>query len=468
MRHALIWVAIALWFFIPQFCYAGYTLDLDYACFRANDTISYVEIYASVQRANLLYQTPIPGDSIAADFNVVLEISQQNEIALADTFWARDEVDSLHVEPASGQFFTHVFRMMMKPGAYGLRASLYQYLPEARDVVVDTMRVPIYTLDSLQLSDIELGSRMEKSDGTSRFVKNNIFVVPNPTRFFGTQMPMFYYYIEAYGLSYDSASIDSYTVTRRIVDAETSDPIRPDVVKSYRKAGNSSVIVDGFPVTTIHTGTYTLELTVTDNATGISKMERKKFWCYRKEDYIAGRTLTPEQRYIFQPQGMEGTILDVLDPDSALMWMRYSLTKEELNRVDRLNPDGRRQYLRAYWEERERISRGAANQYFARVAEANRRYGYLKQAGWKTDRGRVFILYGEPNQVTRNYGVAEMPDHEVWQYDQLEGGSIFIFYDKSGFGDLDLVHSTKRGEIFNPNWETLSPSSTIRKTGEPR
>jgi len=36
----------------------------------------------------------------------------------------------------------------------------------------------------------------------------------------------------------------------------------------------------------------------------------------------------------------------------------------------------------------------------------------------------------------------------------MEGGAEFIFYDPNGFGDYELLHSSKRGERHNPNWES--------------
>ena len=47
------------------------------------------------------------------------------------------------------------------------------------------------------------------------------------------------------------------------------------------------------------------------------------------------------------------------------------------------------------------IAKIMMNQYYSRVAEANRRYSNFKE-GWKTDLGMVYILFGEPNRVQRN------------------------------------------------------------------
>ena len=42
--------------------------------------------------------------------------------------------------------------------------------------------------------------------------------------------------------------------------------------------------------------------------------------------------------------------------------------------------------------------------------------------------------------------------YKIWFYDQVEGGVEFVLVDRLGFGNYELVHSTKKGEIYNPDW----------------
>ena len=74
--------------------------------------------------------------------------------------------------------------------------------------------------------------------------------------------------------------------------------------------------------------------------------------------------------------------------------------------------------------------------------------------GWETDRGRVLLIYGHPDEIDRNAFGINKRTHEVWHYWDLEdqGAVEFIFVDKRYLGDLQLVHSTARGEIFDADW----------------
>lgn len=90
--------------------------------------------------------------------------------------------------------------------------------------------------------------------------------------------------------------------------------------------------------------------------------------------------------------------------------------------------------------------------YLNRIEIANQRYSAMGRTGWKTDRGRVYLLYGEPSEVERYPNQLESRPYEIWRYNELEGGVYFVFADITGFSDYLLVHSTKRGEMRDDNW----------------
>ena len=92
-------------------------------------------------------------------------------------------------------------------------------------------------------------------------------------------------------------------------------------------------------------------------------------------------------------------------------------------------------------------------EYFRRVTYVIPEFRAGLRAGWKTDRGRVFILYGQPDQVTSYRHEVDSRPYEVWQYEQLQGGVLFVFMDRTGFDDYYLVHATARNEYYNPQWE---------------
>jgi len=70
----------------------------------------------------------------------------------------------------------------------------------------------------------------------------------------------------------------------------------------------------------------------------------------------------------------------------------------------------------------------------------------------KSDRGRIFIIYGEPSEIERYPNQVDTKPYEIWYYNELEGGVVFVFGDLTGFSDYTLLHSTLRGELRDDNW----------------
>jgi hypothetical protein len=80
-------------------------------------------------------------------------------------------------------------------------------------------------------------------------------------------------------------------------------------------------------------------------------------------------------------------------------------------------------------------------------------FNTMQRRGWRTDRGRVYLMYGEPSEIERYPSQVDAKPYELWHYNELEGGVIFVFGDVSGFSEYLLLHSTMRGELRDENWK---------------
>ncbi len=437
---------------------AGLAIDLDYACFRGRDSLVYVEVFASVQRSQLVYAQTDSG--LAARFRLAMSMVRSGEVIASDTLQGFDMVTDSS-ELRAGQFFPYVFAFYLKPGHYEAQADLEDETSGVSERKTVSTVIEQASTDSLAMSDIELACLVEKTDEVSRFWKNGFRVLPNPVRFYGTQLPLFYYYCELYNFRFFPDSPDSFMIHRQIRAAETGTVVRSLPARVKKKAGATAVEADGFPITTLSTGTYSFEIRITDLYDNCVAEEVKKFWVYRPEDFEAGRRTATDSLFVGRLAEFAQPAADIENAEVALEQMRHILTADEIARVRRLTPEGKVQFLREYWErvaQPEGITPELARwKYFSRIEEANRRFSYLKKEGWKTDRGRVYAQLGPPDLVDYRTAQEDTPDHEIWYYDKIEGGVQFVFADKSGFGDLELVHSTKRGEISDLNWlKTLS------------
>jgi GWxTD domain-containing protein len=124
-----------------------------------------------------------------------------------------------------------------------------------------------------------------------------------------------------------------------------------------------------------------------------------------------------------------------------------------------LSVEGKRNYLEQFWARRDPTPGTAANEmadeFYALVTEANRRFregGAAATPGWRTDRGRILIRYGEPEFRLQEAVPEGRYPWEVWRY-ATGRGYKYVFVDETGFGNWVLVYSNNVREPTRAGWE---------------
>ncbi|MDH7605681.1 MAG: GWxTD domain-containing protein [Melioribacter sp.] len=75
------------------------------------------------------------------------------------------------------------------------------------------------------------------------------------------------------------------------------------------------------------------------------------------------------------------------------------------------------------------------NEFYRRVDYANENFSTLVyKSGAKTDRGKIYIKYGQPDEILRNYSDGKVI--EIWIYNNIN--KQFTFVDNSGLGNYML------------------------------
>lgn len=137
--------------------------------------------------------------------------------------------------------------------------------------------------------------------------------------------------------------------------------------------------------------------------------------------------------------------------------VKYIATNQEINILHDLNTDEElNSFLVAFWSKRDPTPATEKNEfrdeYLERFKVAN-----IFLGGWQSDRGRVFIIYGNPEEVILK------AEGEIWVYTkkekipyydnsknlqfEIDSGKIkFYFYDNLGVGVMQQILSTQFGE----------------------
>ena len=86
----------------------------------------------------------------------------------------------------------------------------------------------------------------------------------------------------------------------------------------------------------------------------------------------------------------------------------------------------------------------ALRDYFTRIGQANARFREEGGSGWLTDRGRVFVTIGDPDQMYQQGGTADVNARgraQVWEYSDERVQLVFV--DQSGFGRWRLTPASE-------------------------
>ena len=153
--------------------------------------------------------------------------------------------------------------------------------------------------------------------------------------------------------------------------------------------------------------------------------------------------------------------------------VRWIITDEELSAFKKLATNAERDiFIEGFWQRRDPTPDTAENEYkeehYRRIAYANEHFA-AGMPGWRTDRGRIYIMYGPATSIESHPmggpyqrspeeggGQTSTFPFEVWRYRYLEGIGQEVeieFVDDCGCGayEMTLDRSKKDALLHVPN-----------------
>ncbi|MBI3765705.1 MAG: GWxTD domain-containing protein [Ignavibacteriales bacterium] len=376
-----------------------FQLEVDVARFYGDSAMSYIEMYYGIRENMLSYKHDSSRYVGAANMKWII---RNDSAVVAHKEWTVPHIVDDSLRFATTQTMMGLESVGLPVGEYMMSIDGYDLYDTARrDSFVLPLRVVAYPSNMEAMSDIEFCMSVQSSTNKqSVFYKNTLDVIPNAGKLYGAGLPIMYYYAEAYNLA-QSRSRANVTVRTTVVDALGKDVITRD--KSKARLHNSSVEIGTVNLSSLKGGTYLFRISLLDS----------------------GKT--------------------------------YIATQAEVSQYEKLTDvKAKQKLLFEFWRRRDPDQSTPVNEvkeeYYKRVSYANDHLSLGFHEGWKTDRGRVHIVYGPYDEIERFPSSSESNPYEIWHYNNIQGGVIFVFVDRNGLGDFLLVHSTHRDEIHEDNW----------------
>jgi GWxTD domain-containing protein len=344
------------------------------------------------------------------------------------------------------------------PGAYRAAVTVTDLNAKREGRASKLFVADAYDGPDLMISDPQFSSQIRPEENAAPFVKSGLSILPNPMRIFekwaespadgGYKPRTMYLYFEIYNLAKDPAGAPSTYEVSYTVQSHTSGMKFPmPGQKNLEKPGVNGLKVLAFDYMTFPEDVYTLELTVRDHLTGAQVTRQTVF-----------EVVQPP------PPPPPVTVLSKDQAERGYRMLKYIASTRDLNLYQKLDLEGKTEFLINFWKERDPTPDTPENEFMILF---NERFSFAEYqlGGAESDRGRIFMRYGEPEEIERHEADGSMKSYQIWYYidgvdgdaTKRDGGNrdFFVFGDRLGVGRYELLHCTAKNEVYNPDWRAI-------------
>ncbi len=356
------------------------------------------------------------------------------------------------------QVLLDVRRLAIPPGTYTLEVTM-QDLNDAGNRGVFRTPFQVAIEPGLHLTDLQLLRALRPDTAATRFAKNGLYQEPLPFRFYDRSARYLYAYAEMYSTpSATARAADSYAVRYFLEQEINTDSLRLIAGGNQRKKTARLIpVAVQMDISQLPSGNYWFTMEVRDNAGAVLARRRVAF--QRSNPFLGGvdsmsvtaigqefvRQLDHAAlRYALRAIGPLFSGSDIALLQNALQTddtttMRFVLFRHFAAQ----NPNSPEMAYKEFME-------------VAKVVDKKFHSGF--RYGFETDRGRIFLRYGRPDDLIHVEDDPGAPPYEVWVYYDFpktrQKNVKFLFYNPSLAGDDYIVlHSSARGEVNNKRWE---------------
>lgn len=386
-----------------------------------------------------------------ARYRVAVTVQDSAGTTLTESAWNREVPTA--VARRAGASATESFRFSAAPGRYSVRmqVSADGIAPLSQTVEVTAFR------SRPPMSDLVLATGVRAADDSGAVAPGEIRrgmmamrSAPQPR--YPLDSVRMAYYAEVYpwrpdGLTGQLRVEVSGADGRRMVQT----PPRQVTIDAAGGMARGSLDLTGLPE-----GRYTLKVSLAAPDSSISAEAPFE---------VAVRPMPTAERPAASSDPFETMTEQALD--SLYGPTEYLLENRERGTFNTLSLAGKRRFMQDLWRRRDPTPATPDNpalaEFLRTLAFVNasfRESGTAGRPGWVTDRGRVYLRNGSPEEVLRRPSATPRP-YEVWKYTRGRA-RWYVFYDRSGLGNYELIGSNDvRETVGQTGWESyLGPEGS--------
>ncbi len=424
------------------------SVDPQISQFAASDGNTEVSIFLGFDAIKIPFRVDSAGYSVELPVQLVVrprspEFGDEVDIT-RNLHFAVGEVTEIR----QGRVFLHQFSHKLMPGRYDLLLTVGEdVVPQPFSMEGELNVRDLSGKDGTAFSDIVLSGLITRDSTVNvAYRRAGIGIQPNPRLLFGEGLNTLHYYAEAYGPADPSLSPPE-TYRAFICEPHRIEPLQGLQHESRALPSERDAVMGAFDLSRLANGSYRLVLQALTAGGDVVAEREKKFFVYNPgvERRSAADEVTDAQILVSRMSEDE--------VDEHFEKIKIIASDDQKRRMRRMRTtEMKRRFIAAFWENRATdpgIAGAVSRQEFEfRLIYADDRYGTGNKEGWQTDRGRVIIKYGIPDDIEDKLNVDGQAPHYIWSYTNIPrfGPGMFIFADRMGFNNFELIHSDVPGE----------------------
>ncbi len=433
-------------------------IALDYADFKYDDKTNYLEIYYSVNKKGMTYRK---NDDGLFQSSVYVLVTLRRADSLYDAKQWRmqtTESDTAEIDPT--QSTLDCVKLLAEPGQYTLYIKAEDLFKTGNgDSLNLSIDVPVLGKNTFSMSDVQLAANVRRSreNKDNPFYKNGLLVLPNPSRVYGPNNKYVFFYSELYNLP-EKFTDSTYSIRYQVIMANGGqvNGVEPEI-RNRKVHYGSAVEYGALKVGDLPTGSYNFKLEVLNSESQTVREQEEKFYVYNPDKLPKETsTMAIDEGEMFQAsEFVDMSETEVKAEFDKLVYLSIQEQRDAFKMLTSL--EEKRKWLFDFWREKDTTPETPQNEYraeyYSRIEYANQHFKEMGVDGWKTDRGRVYILYGQPDFIERHPHEAGMSPYQIWRYNNLQSGVDFIFGDTQENNEYMLLHSNLLGEVKDSDWK---------------
>lgn len=439
---------------------------MTYGIFSTPAKGPYVETYISVMGYSLQFVKTSNGKfQGAVDISVAFKLNGEIKSAQKYSLSSPETADTTAGFPN----FLDQQRYPLPNGNYEMELTIAdKNKPSDRGF---TTKLPIkvdFLPNVMGVSTIQLLESFVKSTSPSVLTKSGFDLTPYVSNYYPENATRLKFYAEMYGAKKVLGDSARMIVSHYIESYETKEKLSNFSGFSKQNANDVNILLSEFNIETLPSGNYNLVLEVRDKENKIQAQEKTFFQRTNKPvalnfDDIKAVSLANTFVTVYKNADSLSYYIKTIRPisnSSEVQFAENQLKGKDLELMQ--------QYFYSFWKARNSsLPEQAWLEYYKEVQKVNKEYGTFGRKGFDTDRGRVFLQYGAPDQRGKYEQEPNSYPYEIWEYYTLvdksqivtnpnnrQSNKKFVFMNSDLVtNNFNLIHSEARGEIYNTRWK---------------